>query len=108
NVAGTNSAVFTIAGADVMEGLYGQSQFLPLDSPEQPAAAKGVIERYKARFGKNPEDGIVFGYTSVMLFAQGAKNAGKDLTVDSLIKGLEQIRNWTTAFAASPVTFSET
>lgn len=108
NVAGTNSAVFTIAGAEVMEGLYGQSQFLPLDSAEQPPAARGVIERYKARFGKNPEDGIIFGYTSVMLFAEGAKNAGRDLNVDSLVKGLEKIRNWTTAFAASPVSFSET
>jgi ABC-type branched-subunit amino acid transport system substrate-binding protein len=108
NVAGTNSAVFTIAGAETMEGLYGQSQFLPLDSAEQPAAAKAVIERYKARFGKNPEDGIVFGYTSVMLFAEGAKNAGRDLTVDSLVKGLEKVRNWTTVFAASPVSFSET
>lgn len=108
NVAGTNSAVFTIAGAETMEGLYGQSQFLPLDSAEQPPAAKGVIERYKARFGKNPEDGIVFGYTSVMLFAEGAKNAGRDLTVDSLVKGLERVRNWTTAFGASPVSFSET
>jgi len=108
NVAGTNSAVFTIAGAETMEGLYGQSQFLPLDSAEQPPAARGVIERYKARFGKNPEDGIVFGYTSVMLFAEGAKNAGRDLTVDSLVKGLERVRNWTTAFGASPVSFSET
>jgi ABC-type branched-subunit amino acid transport system substrate-binding protein len=108
NVAGTNSAVFTIAGAETMEGLYGQSQFLPLDSAEQPPAARGVIERYKTRFGKSPEDGIVFGYTSVMLFAEGAKNAGRDLTVDSLVKGLEKVRNWTSAFGASPVSFSET
>ena len=85
-----------------------QGWLLPLDSAEQPAAARGVIDRYKARFGKNPEDGIVFGYTSVMLFAEGAKNAGRDLTVDSLVKGLERVRNWTTAFGASPVSFSET
>lgn len=108
NVAGTNSAIFTIAGAETMEGLYGQSQFLPLDSAEQPPAAKAVIERYKARFGKNPEDGIVFGYTSVMLFAEGARNAGRNLSVDSLVQGLEKIRNWTSTFAASPVSFSET
>lgn len=108
NVAGTNSAIFTIAGAETMEGLYGQSQFLPLDAAEQPPAARAVVERYKAKHGKHPEDGIVFGYTSVMLFAEGAKNAGRDLNADSLVKGLEKVRNWTTSFAASPVNFSET
>ena len=107
NVAGTNSAIFGIGG-EAMEGLYGQSQFLPLDSPEQSAAAKAVIERYKTRFGKAPEDGIVFGYTSVMLFAEGVKNAGRALTVDSLVAGLEKVNNWTTVFAASPVSFSPT
>jgi ABC-type branched-subunit amino acid transport system substrate-binding protein len=107
NVAGTNSAVITIGG-EAMEGLYGMSQFLPLDAAEQGPAAKAVIERYKARFGKAPEDGIVFGYTSVMLFAEGAKNAGRDLSVDSLIAGLEKIQNWTTTFAAAPVSFGPT
>jgi len=107
NVAGTNSAIFTIAG-DAVDGLYGQSQFLPLDSQEQTPALKGVIERYKARFGKAPEDGIVFGYTSVMLFAEGVKNAGRNLTVDTLVQGLEKVNNWTTVFAAAPVSFGPT
>ncbi len=107
NVAGTNSAVITIGG-EAIEGLYGMSQFLPLDAAEQGAAAKAVIERYKARFGKAPEDGIVFGYTSVMLFAEGAKNAGRNLTTDSLVQGLERVKNWTTSFVAAPVNFSPT
>ena len=100
NVAGTNSAVITIGG-EAIEGLYGMSQFLPLDAAEQGAAAKAVIERYKARFGKAPEDGIVFGYTSVMLFAEGAKNAGRNLTTDSLVQGLERVKNWTTSFVSA-------
>ena len=64
------------------------------------------MDRYKARFGKTlGDDGAVFGYTAVMLFAEGAKNAGRQRSVDSLVAGLEQVKNWSTVFAAEPVSF---
>ena len=108
NVAGTNSAIFQIAG-EAVEGLYGMTQFMPLDAQEQTPALKSLLERFKARFGKTlGDDGAIYGYTTVMLFAEGLKNAGRNLTVDSLVHGLEQVKNWTTVFAASPVNFGPT
>jgi hypothetical protein len=48
----------------------------------------------------------LFGATSMMHFAEGAKNAGKNLTRESLIKGMEMIRDWKPEGMGAPVTYS--
>ncbi len=104
NQAGLNSAVLKIGG-DAVEGLYAMAQYLPIASQEQTPALRALIERYKTRFGKEPDDGMVFGYVAMMLFAEGAKNAGRDLTPESLARGLEQVKDFRTLFAGTPVTY---
>jgi len=47
----------------------------------------------------------LFGAVSMMHVAKGMENAGKDLTRESLIKGMEQIKNWVCPAGGAPVTY---
>ena len=49
--------------------------------------------------------GAVYGYVAADLAVQGLKNAGKDLTLDSFIKGMEAIKNYKDIFNGPAVTF---
>lgn len=104
NQAGMNSAVIKIGG-DAMQGLYATTQFVQIAAQKQTPALTAILKRYRDRFGKEPDDGMVYGYMAVMLFAEGAKNAGRNLTVDSLVAGLEKVKNFKTAFASTPMSF---
>lgn len=50
----------------------------------------------------------VFGAVSMMHLAKGLELAGKDLTRSSLMKGLEQVKDWQPEGMGSPVTYSPT
>lgn len=105
--AGMNDAVVRIGGPAV-EGLYAMTQFLSLNAQEQTPGLKALLDRFHAKYGKEPDDGMIYGYLAIMLFAEGAKNAGRELTVDTLVTGLENVKNFTTVLAASPVSFGPT
>jgi branched-chain amino acid transport system substrate-binding protein len=102
--AGMYEAVIKIAG-EAAEGLYAMAQYLPIRTQEQTPQLQAVVKRYKDKFNKEPDDGIVYGYLAMSVFAEGARNAGKTLTPDTLAKGLEQIKNFKTVFAATPVSY---
>lgn len=102
--AGMYEAVIKIGG-EAAEGLYAMAHYLPIRTQEQTPQLQAAVKRYKDKFNKEPEDGMVFGYLAMSVFAEGARNAGKTLTQDTLVKGLEQIQNFKTVFAATPVTF---
>jgi ABC-type branched-subunit amino acid transport system substrate-binding protein len=104
NQAGMNSAVVKIGGESV-EGLYAMAQFLSINAQEQNPALADIVRRYNEKFGKAPDDGMIYGYVAMMLFAEGAKKAGPNLTADSLAQGLEQVKDFKTAFVGSPVSF---
>ena len=104
NQASANSSVVKLGG-EAMEGFYATNPFLLLSAMEQTPAITALLDRYKKKYGKDPEDGIIFGYVSMMLFAEGAKLAGKALTVDSMVTGLEKIKDWTTTLPMVPVTY---
>jgi len=104
NQASMNSSVVKIGG-EATEGFYATSPALPLATQEQTPALQALLKRYRDKYGKEPEDGMIFGYQAMMLFAEGARRAGPKLSVDSLVAGLEQVKNWTTVLAAVPATF---
>jgi branched-chain amino acid transport system substrate-binding protein len=102
--AGMYEAVIKIAG-DAAEGLYAMAHYLPIRTQEQTPALLAAVKRYKDKFNRDPDDGIVYGYLAMMVFAEGARNAGRNLDADTLVKGLEQVKNFRTVFAATPVSF---
>ncbi len=104
---GPSTNVTIKLGGEAVEGMYTAFQFLN-SAQEITPAFKAVVERFKSRFGQEPRDGVAMGYTAVMLFAEGAKNAGRTLTPQTLSQGLEKVQNFTTAFEGPPFSFSAT
>ncbi len=94
-----------VGAAPGMDGFYGMglTDMLYADS-DLPAVRKFYAD-YKAKFGKDPNVGAIYGYVGADLTVQGLKNAGKDLTLDSFIKGMEAIKDSKDLFGGPPATF---
>jgi hypothetical protein len=73
----------------------------------QAAGRIAVVARlpYQTKYGAMPEAYAVYGYVAADLTVQGLKNAGKDLTLDSFIKGLEAIKGYKDIFNGPQVSF---
>jgi branched-chain amino acid transport system substrate-binding protein len=94
-----------VGAAQGMEGFYGMglTEMPYVDSSV--ASVKKFVEDYKKKFNIDPNIGAVYGYVAADLTVQGLKNAGKDLTLDSFIKGMEAIKGYKDIFNGPPVTF---
>ncbi len=112
--AGWNNVIFLgaassydsfVGAAQGMDGFYamGLTEMPYVDSPVP--TVKKFVEDYKKRFNVDPNIGAVYGYVAADLTVQGLKNAGKDLTLDSFIKGLEAIKNYKDIFNGPEVNF---
>ncbi len=98
--------MYKLAG-DAWEGTYIS---LPGNSGvpgSEPAADKAVeiLLKYNPDL-KGKEYLALFGAVSMMHLVEGLKNAGKDLTPESFIKGMEKISNWKPEGIGAPVTYS--
>lgn len=98
--------MFNLAGADVWEGVYPAA---PAHSgiPGEPASDKAIeiLKKYDPKLA-GKEYLALFGAMSMMHLVKGLENAGKNLTVDGLIKGMEMIKNWQPEGIGAPVTYS--
>jgi len=89
----TDERYLALAGA-AAEGVEGLSLW------PDPAASTlpGVVayrEAMQKHFGKNePNRYSLSGYFAAMLFTEGARRAGRDLTRGSLVTALESIKSW--------------
>jgi branched-chain amino acid transport system substrate-binding protein len=94
-----------VGAAPGMEGFYGMglTEMPYVDSSV--ASVKKFVEDYKKKFNVDPNIGAVYGYVAADLTVQGLKNAGKDLTLDSFIKGMEAIKNYKDIFNGPAVSF---
>ncbi|MEJ2025357.1 MAG: ABC transporter substrate-binding protein, partial [Deltaproteobacteria bacterium] len=72
----------------------------------EPQADKvvAILKKYNPKI-KGKEYLALFGAVSMMHFVEGLKNAGKDLTPESLIAGMEKIKNWKPEGLGAPVTY---
>jgi branched-chain amino acid transport system substrate-binding protein len=103
---GSAAAYDSVVGAAPgMDGFYtmGLTEMPYADSSV--ATVKTFVENYKKRFNVDPNIGAVYGYVAADITVQGLKNAGKDLTTDSFVTGLEAIKNYKDIFNGPPVTF---
>ena len=103
---GSAAAYDSVVGAAPgMDGFYtmGLTEMPYADSDV--ASVKKFVADYKKRFNVDPNIGAVYGYVAADITVQGLKNAGKDLTTDSFVKGLEAIKDSHDIFNGPPVTF---
>jgi len=105
--ASYDEAVAEVPGG-ITEGFYSMTPVLYVAaSSESPEVAK-FAEKYKKDFGKEPNFAAQIGYTGAQLVVQALKNGGKDLTPDSFVAGMENIKDWHDIFGSPPMTFSAT
>ena len=66
---------------------------------------KKFLDAYKAKYNQDAAFPAQLGYFVADIFVAGLKNAGKTLTTDSLVKGLEAIKDHKNTFGGSPISY---
>lgn len=100
---------FTAAAKENAEGATGFSLI-----PFLPGTKNADLQAWETKWKKEypnlpvgrPNVFDVMAYTDMYVIAEGIKNAGPDLSTQSLIKGLEQIKGFSRSSLASPITFT--
>jgi branched-chain amino acid transport system substrate-binding protein len=105
--ASYDEAVAEVPGG-VTEGFYSMTPVLFVAASSESPAVTKFAEDYKKEFGKEPNFAAQIGYTGAQLVVQALKNAGKDLTVDSFVTGMEGIKDWHDIFGSPAMGFSAT
>jgi branched-chain amino acid transport system substrate-binding protein len=103
---GSSAAYDLVVGAAPgMDGFFGMGLTeMPYADSAVPSVKK-FVETYKAKWKIDPNIGAVYGYVAADLTVQGLKNAGKNLTTDSFVAGMEKIKDYHDIFNGPPVTF---
>jgi branched-chain amino acid transport system substrate-binding protein len=103
--AATYDMFVAAAQGGVTEGLYAMGLTdMPYRDTLGPAA-QGWFDRYKERYKADPNIGAVYGQVAADLTVAGLEKAGADLTLDSLVKGLESIKGFKDIFNGPEVNF---
>jgi branched-chain amino acid transport system substrate-binding protein len=97
--AAYDTAVASLPGG-ATEGFYCMTPALYAYPDDPRPAVQEFAKKYKARYGRDPNFHGEVGYTAAQLVLLGLKNAGRDLTVDSFIKGMENIHEYTDIFGS--------
>ena len=105
--ASYDDAVADVPGG-VTEGFYSMTPVINVATSGETPQIKAFAEKYKKTAGKDPNFAAQFGYMGAQLIVQALKNAGKDLTTDSFVAGMEAIKDWKDIFGSPPMTFSST
>jgi branched-chain amino acid transport system substrate-binding protein len=105
--ASYDEAVAELPGG-ATEGFYSMTPVLYVAATDTRPAVKEFADKYKSKFGKEPNFAAQLGYTAGQLVVLGLQNAGKDLTTDSFVAGMEKIKDWHDIFGSPPMSFSAT
>jgi branched-chain amino acid transport system substrate-binding protein len=105
--ASYDEAVAEVPGG-ATEGFYSMTPVLYVAASDPSPAVKEFAEKYKSKFGKEPNFAAQLGYTAGQLVVLAFQKAGKDLTTDSFVGGMESIKDWHDIFGSPPMSFSAT
>ncbi|HEY7578923.1 MAG TPA: ABC transporter substrate-binding protein [Acetobacteraceae bacterium] len=90
-VASYDTAIAEAPG-NVAEGFYSMSPSLYAYPDDPRPAIKSLTQKYKAMYGVEMNYLGEMGYTSAQIAIEALRRAGRDLTVDSLVKAMESIQ----------------
>jgi branched-chain amino acid transport system substrate-binding protein len=103
--AASYDLVVAAAQGGVTEGLYAMGLTdMPYRDTLSPAA-QAWFDRYKDRYKIEPNIGAVYGHVAADLTVVALEKAGKDLTLDSFVKGLESIKSYKDIFNGPEASF---
>ena len=90
------------------EGFYSMASVaLPYPDTATPQV-QDWIKRYKEKFNRDINAGALYGYNFMDMVVVGLDRAGKNLTADSFIKGMESIKGYRDIFGGPVASFSPT
>jgi branched-chain amino acid transport system substrate-binding protein len=89
-------------------GFYSMTPMLFATEGTASPAVKAFAAAYSTRFDKSPNFAAQIGYTGAEVVVLALKNAGKNLTPDSFVAGLESIKNYHDIFGSPAISFSQT
>ena len=103
--AATYDLFVAAAQGGVTEGLYAMGLTdMPYRDTLSPMA-QAWFDRYKDKYKAEPNIGAVYGHVAADLTVTGLDKAGKDLSLDSFVKGLESIRGYRDIFNGPEANF---
>jgi branched-chain amino acid transport system substrate-binding protein len=97
--ASYDTAVASLPGG-ATEGFYCMTPALYAYPDDPRPEVQDFAKKYKARYGRDPNFHGEVGYTAAHLVLLGMERAGKDLTVDSFITGMESIHTYKDIFGS--------
>jgi len=103
-VASYDTAIAEVPGG-TNEGFYTVTSFVLVDPDDKRPAVADFVKKYHALYGKDPNPAAQIGYTGAQLLILGLQNAGKDLTVDSFVAGMEKINGYHDIFGSPAISF---
>ncbi len=103
------AAIYDNAVAEVVgggtEGLYAMTPILFVNPEEASPAVQKWATDYKTRFGNAPNFAAQVGETGAELVILALQNAGRNLTTDSFVAGMEKIKNYQDIFGSPKMSF---
>jgi branched-chain amino acid transport system substrate-binding protein len=91
--ASYDEAVATVPGG-ATEGFYSMTPMLFVAETGTTPEVKAFAAAYQKAYGKAPNFAAQIGYTGAQITVQALKNAGKNLTEDSFVAGLESVKDY--------------
>jgi branched-chain amino acid transport system substrate-binding protein len=105
--ASYDDVVATVPGGTT-EGFYSMTPMLFVAETSDDPKVKAFSAEYRKAFGKEPNFAAQIGYTGAHLVVDALKKAGKDLTTDSFVSGMEGIKDYRDIFGSPVISFSPT
>ena len=105
--ASYDEAVATVPGG-ATEGFYSMTPMLYVAQTGTTPEVRAFTAAYQEAYGKEPNFAAQIGYTGAQVAVQALKNAGKNLTTDSFVAGLEAIKGYHDIFGSPTISFSAT
>jgi branched-chain amino acid transport system substrate-binding protein len=105
--ASYDEVVATVPGG-ATEGYYSMTPMLFATQGAESPDVKAFSAAYHKQYGKEPNFAAQIGFTGAQVVVQALKNAGKDLTPDSFVAGMEAIKDYRDIFGSPVISFSPT
>jgi len=103
-VAAYDSAVAEVPGG-VTEGLECMTSVLFVARDDKRPDVQTFLKNYQAKYGREPNFAAQIGYSAALALVEGLEKAGRNLTLDSFIAGMEAIKNYHDIFGSPAMSY---
>jgi len=104
NIAIYDNAVSEVPG-NVNQGIYALTSVLFISQDDPRPAVQEFLKKFKSAYNREPNFAAQLGYSAAYLLAEGLTKAGRNLTVDSFINGMEQVTAYNDIFGSPTLSY---